>query len=309
PRSRGRRQLLRAVRRAPDLRRDPARRAGDRAAADGLDVLVLSLRRHGVGAHLPARRCRPPARVGDEAAQVAVGRGRGAGGVQPPRGARDPAGLLRIARGARKGRGEIERALRAVAAAPVTAANAGIRPGPLRIDSPRPFDTLRLDSRIRGKDRSIDFARPSTGAQAGVSWPLASASSASAALAKLTNSFTAFEWMRSRVYTTARCRTSGGTSGTCTRSPRRTSFSQVTQDMIAKPRPVATRRFSASGLLASMTICSESGPRPACSTWRSMTSRVPDPTSRLMYGCSVNARSASDVRRASGCDGAQTTRS
>src|SRR6185312_13261243 len=90
PRSRGRRQLLRAVRRAPDLRRDPARRA-------------------------------------------------------------------------RKGRGEIERALRAVAAAPVTAANAGIRPGPLRIDSPRPFDTLRLDSRIRGKDRSIDFARPSTG--------------------------------------------------------------------------------------------------------------------------------------------------
>ena len=65
-RPRGRGQLLRAVRRAPRLRPDPARRARDAAAEDGRDVLVLPLRRHGLGTHLRARRrrtgCRYPAR-------------------------------------------------------------------------------------------------------------------------------------------------------------------------------------------------------------------------------------------------------
>ena len=65
-RPRGRGQLLWAVRRAPHLRPDPARRARDAAAEDGRDVLVLPLRRHGLGTHLRARRrrtaCRYPAR-------------------------------------------------------------------------------------------------------------------------------------------------------------------------------------------------------------------------------------------------------
>ena len=65
-RSRGRRQLLRAVRRAPHLRRDSARLARNAAAQARRDVLVLPLRRHGVGPHVPAQRsgpaCRCPAR-------------------------------------------------------------------------------------------------------------------------------------------------------------------------------------------------------------------------------------------------------
>ena len=39
------------------------------AAEDRLDLLVLQVRRHGFGPHLPARRCRPPAGVRHQAAQ------------------------------------------------------------------------------------------------------------------------------------------------------------------------------------------------------------------------------------------------
>src|SRR6185503_15704675 len=95
PRPCRRRQLLRALRRAPDLRRDPGRRARDQAAQDGRHLLVLPLRRHGLGPHLSARRRRPPAGLGHAAAQVAL-RGRpGAPRVLPPGSARDPARVLR----------------------------------------------------------------------------------------------------------------------------------------------------------------------------------------------------------------------
>ncbi|MEZ5617056.1 MAG: hypothetical protein R3E40_02070 [Rhodocyclaceae bacterium] len=50
------------------------------AVEDRLDVLVL-LRRHGLRPHLSARRCRPLAAFGHQAAQDAVGRRRGSGGV------------------------------------------------------------------------------------------------------------------------------------------------------------------------------------------------------------------------------------
>jgi sulfate adenylyltransferase len=70
PRPRRGGQLLRPVRRAPHLRRDPEGRAGDPAAEDRLDLLVLQVRRHGLGAHLPARRRRPPAGLRHQAAQV-----------------------------------------------------------------------------------------------------------------------------------------------------------------------------------------------------------------------------------------------
>ena len=49
------RQLLRPVRCAPHLRRDSQRLDGNPAAQDRLDFLVLQVRRHGIGAHLPAR--------------------------------------------------------------------------------------------------------------------------------------------------------------------------------------------------------------------------------------------------------------
>jgi hypothetical protein len=52
--------VLRAVRRASHLRRDPGRRAPDRADAHGRDLLVLSLRRHGFRQDLSARGRRPP---------------------------------------------------------------------------------------------------------------------------------------------------------------------------------------------------------------------------------------------------------
>ena len=54
----------------------PADALETQPAQDRLDVLVLQVRRHGVRSHLPARGRRPPARVGDEAAQVAVRRRR-----------------------------------------------------------------------------------------------------------------------------------------------------------------------------------------------------------------------------------------
>ena len=67
----------------------------DAAAQDRLDVLVLRVRRHGLRPHLPARRRGPPAGVRHQAAQVAVRGRRGAARVQPARGARDPARVLR----------------------------------------------------------------------------------------------------------------------------------------------------------------------------------------------------------------------
>ena len=94
-RPRGGRRLLRAVRRAPHLRRDRRRCAGDEADPDRLDLLVRTVRADGVDAHLPPRAGRPAAALGDEAAQDALrGRG-GAGHLQPPRGPRHPAGILR----------------------------------------------------------------------------------------------------------------------------------------------------------------------------------------------------------------------
>ena len=67
------------------------------AAQDRLDLLVLQVRRHGLGPHLPARRRRPAAGVRHQAAQVAVRGRRCAGRVQPPRSARHPARVLRAA--------------------------------------------------------------------------------------------------------------------------------------------------------------------------------------------------------------------
>src|SRR5712692_4996042 len=94
-RSRRGRQLLRAVRRAPHLRRDRAGFARDPAAQDGRDLLVLSLRRHGLVAHLPARRGGPAPGLGNAAAQVALGGKHGAAGILPAGSARDPPRVLR----------------------------------------------------------------------------------------------------------------------------------------------------------------------------------------------------------------------
>ena len=67
----------------------------DGAAQDRRGVLVLRVRRHGVRPHLPAPRRRSAAGVRNPAAQVA-GRGRRrAARVQPARGARDSARVLR----------------------------------------------------------------------------------------------------------------------------------------------------------------------------------------------------------------------
>src|SRR5207244_110128 len=60
PRPRRRGRLLRPVRCASHFRRDSGGLAGDPAAQDRLDLLVLQVRRHGLGADLPARRRRPP---------------------------------------------------------------------------------------------------------------------------------------------------------------------------------------------------------------------------------------------------------
>ena len=79
----------------------------DAAAQDRLDLLVLRVRRHGLRPHLPARRRRPAAGVRHEAAQVALRRRRGAARVQPARGARDPA---RVLRGHRCGEGPVAKA-------------------------------------------------------------------------------------------------------------------------------------------------------------------------------------------------------
>ena len=75
----------------------PAGRAADAAAEDRRRVLVLQVRRHGLGPHLPAHRCRPPAGQRHAIAQVAVRRPSRAARIQPPRGARDSARLLRRA--------------------------------------------------------------------------------------------------------------------------------------------------------------------------------------------------------------------
>jgi len=49
----GRRRLLRPLRRAEDLRRDPSRRAGAPAARHGLDLLLLRVRLDGLDEDLP----------------------------------------------------------------------------------------------------------------------------------------------------------------------------------------------------------------------------------------------------------------
>src|SRR5690606_30734756 len=83
-----------------------------------LDVLVPQVRSHGVGPHLPARRCRSAARVGNQAAELAVRRQRGAPPVQQAGGARDPAELLRLARRARERQGGAEGPLGALGGSP-----------------------------------------------------------------------------------------------------------------------------------------------------------------------------------------------
>src|SRR5258706_2998887 len=103
-RSRRRRRLLRAVRRAGDLRPDPARLAADRADENRLDVLVLSLRRHGLGAHLSAPPGRPAAALRHQAAPGPVRGRRHPRGIQPARGAAGAAQALqpRSRRGSRE---------------------------------------------------------------------------------------------------------------------------------------------------------------------------------------------------------------
>ena len=61
PRPRRRRQLLRAVRRASHFRRDPARRRSRSSRSRSTGRSGATLRRHGFGAHLPARRQGPAA--------------------------------------------------------------------------------------------------------------------------------------------------------------------------------------------------------------------------------------------------------
>ncbi len=60
-----------------------------------VDVLVLQVRRHGVRPHLPARRRRSAAGVRHAAAQVALGGRRRAARIQPARGGRGSARVLR----------------------------------------------------------------------------------------------------------------------------------------------------------------------------------------------------------------------
>ena len=55
PRPCRRGRLLRTLRRAEDLQRDPGRRAAAAAAVHGLDVLLLRMRLHGLDEDLPAR--------------------------------------------------------------------------------------------------------------------------------------------------------------------------------------------------------------------------------------------------------------
>ena len=79
-------QLLRHLRRAPDLRRVRAARARHRADVLRPHVLLPHVRQHGLGQDLPAPVGGPRAPVRDEGARDAR-RGRGAPGrVQPPRG-------------------------------------------------------------------------------------------------------------------------------------------------------------------------------------------------------------------------------
>ena len=110
PRPRRCRQLLRPVRRTPHFRRDPQGRARNPAAQDRLDVLVLPVRRHGLGPHLPARRDQDRLLVSGTKLRKWLSEGEpGAGGIQPPRSARNPARVLREPRGRRPGRGQARR--------------------------------------------------------------------------------------------------------------------------------------------------------------------------------------------------------
>src|SRR5690606_8294068 len=77
-------------------------RARDPPHEDGGHVLVLSVPRDGFRPHLSPRRRGSAAGLGHAAAQVPFGRRRGVPGVQPRRGAGDPARVLRRA-GPRQG--------------------------------------------------------------------------------------------------------------------------------------------------------------------------------------------------------------
>ncbi len=100
------------VRRAPRLRPGAAGGARDPPPEDRRLVLVLQVRRDGVGAHLPARRRRPPAGLGHPAAPVDGRGGARARRVQPARGRRDPA---RVLRGAGRWRQGVARPIRNLA--------------------------------------------------------------------------------------------------------------------------------------------------------------------------------------------------
>ena len=81
------------LRRAADIRRDSAGRAEDPGDENRPDFLVLSLRRHGFGAHLPARPGRPADSLGYQAAPGAV---RGCGNPRRVQPAGSPASAARI---------------------------------------------------------------------------------------------------------------------------------------------------------------------------------------------------------------------
>ena len=96
-------KLLRPVRRAPHLRRDPAGALETQPIKIDWTFWCYACGGMASGAHLPARREGPAAGVGHQAAQMAVGRQRGAAGIFAAGSARDPARLLRgvPARGSR----------------------------------------------------------------------------------------------------------------------------------------------------------------------------------------------------------------
>src|SRR5260221_9163372 len=93
-RSRPRRggQLLRHLRRAPDLRRLHAGGARDRDHPLRAHLLVQGLRQHGLLAHLPPRRRPAPGFERHRGAGDAGGRGRSPGGVHAPGGGAGPGG-------------------------------------------------------------------------------------------------------------------------------------------------------------------------------------------------------------------------
>jgi sulfate adenylyltransferase len=87
-------RLLRPVRCAEDLRRDPQRRARNQEYEHRLDLLVQQVRRHGLAAHLPAHQGRPHSAVRHQSAFDAVRRSGSAGRIQPPRSCQGAAEIL-----------------------------------------------------------------------------------------------------------------------------------------------------------------------------------------------------------------------